>query len=73
MVARMMSRAAFDNRGQTYNVSAILTPEGTLDIEKYKQYSPLFISYVRVPFMQLGVANSDLQHGLCDVIRDEFC
>lgn len=41
-----MSRAAFDNRGNKYNVSAILTDEGTLDIEKYKQYSPLFLSCV---------------------------
>ncbi|VDB86558.1 unnamed protein product [Peniophora sp. CBMAI 1063] len=40
----MMSRQAFDNRGQVYNVSAILSPEGTLDVEKYKQYSPLFLS-----------------------------
>lgn len=38
------SSHSFDNTGNTYDVSQILTPEGTFDAEKYKQYSPLFLS-----------------------------
>jgi hypothetical protein len=40
----------FDNTGTQYNVSRILTPQSTLDEEAYKQYSPLFLSYVVVTF-----------------------
>ncbi|KAI0034333.1 OPT oligopeptide transporter [Vararia minispora EC-137] len=40
----MMSRSAFDNTGALYNVSMILNENGTLDIAKYKAYSPIFIS-----------------------------
>ncbi|TGO84229.1 hypothetical protein BPOR_0532g00040 [Botrytis porri] len=35
---------SYDNTGQHYNVTKIITPEYTLDIEKYKEYSPLFLS-----------------------------
>lgn len=35
---------AYDNTGAVYNVSKILTPELTLDLEKYEAYSPLFLS-----------------------------
>ncbi|EJF60906.1 OPT oligopeptide transporter [Dichomitus squalens LYAD-421 SS1] len=38
------SRGSFDNTGGSYDVSQILTPEATLDVEKYKAYSPLFLS-----------------------------
>jgi len=38
------STRAFDNTGAQYNVSKILTPELTLDVDKYKAYSPLFLS-----------------------------
>ena len=34
----------YDNTGSIYNVSRILTPEYTLDEQKYKSYSPLFLS-----------------------------
>ncbi|KAI0063252.1 OPT oligopeptide transporter [Artomyces pyxidatus] len=40
----MMSRLSYDNTGGQYNVSRILTPEATLDLEGYKAYSPLFLS-----------------------------
>lgn len=41
----IMSRGAFDNTGHTYDVSRILDPVNyTLDMEKYKAYSPLFLS-----------------------------
>ncbi|KAJ5217960.1 uncharacterized protein N7498_000059 [Penicillium cinerascens] len=35
---------SYDNTGQLYNVSKILTPEYTFDPVKYSQYSPLFLS-----------------------------
>lgn len=37
------STHSFDNTGQPYNVSRILTPELKLDVEAYKAYSPLFL------------------------------
>jgi OPT family small oligopeptide transporter len=42
----MSSRGSFDNTGNAYDVTQILTPELTLDIEKYKAYSPIFLSTV---------------------------
>lgn len=36
--------SSYDNTGSTYNVSRILTPEFTLDMAKYKEYSPLYLS-----------------------------
>ncbi|KAL4900777.1 hypothetical protein BDW74DRAFT_188029 [Aspergillus multicolor] len=36
--------SSYDNMGQVYNVSRILTPEMTLDAAEYKNYSPLFLS-----------------------------
>lgn len=36
--------SAYDNTGGVYNVSRILTPEFTLDLAKYKDYSPLYLS-----------------------------
>lgn len=39
---------SYDNTGQTYDVSRILTPQYTFDEAKYKEYSPLFLS---TPFM----------------------
>jgi len=40
----MMTRDMYDNTGNTYNVTRILTPESTLDVAAYKGYSPLFLS-----------------------------
>lgn len=45
---RMMSSHMFDNTGGQYNVTRILTPQSTLDEAAYKEYSPLFLSYVVV-------------------------
>lgn len=36
--------SSYDNTGSVYNVSKILTPNYTLDLAKYKAYSPLFLS-----------------------------
>lgn len=38
------STGSFDNTGNPYNVTQILTPQATFDPEKYKTYSPLFLS-----------------------------
>lgn len=35
---------SYDNTGQIYNVSRILTPDYTFNEQKYKEYSPLFLS-----------------------------
>jgi OPT family oligopeptide transporter len=35
---------SYDNTGSVYNVSRIITPQYTLDVQKYKEYSPLFLS-----------------------------
>jgi OPT family small oligopeptide transporter len=40
----MSDSASYDNTGAVYNVSRILTKDYTLDLEKYKAYSPLFLS-----------------------------
>ncbi|RAL15004.1 small oligopeptide transporter, OPT family [Aspergillus homomorphus CBS 101889] len=36
--------SSYDNTGAKYNVSRILTPEFTLDLKAYQEYSPLFLS-----------------------------
>lgn len=40
----MSDSTTYDNTGVSYNVTRILTPKFTLDIEAYKAYSPLFLS-----------------------------
>ncbi|KAI0321448.1 OPT oligopeptide transporter protein-domain-containing protein [Amylostereum chailletii] len=40
----MMSRLSYDNTGAEYVVSRVLTEQATLDLEKYRAYSPLFLS-----------------------------
>lgn len=40
----MMTADVYDNTGAVYNVTKVLTPEGTLDPEKYAAYSPPFLS-----------------------------
>ncbi|KAI0248083.1 OPT oligopeptide transporter, partial [Lactifluus subvellereus] len=44
MFTPILSSHMYDNTGKQYNVSRILSPQGTLDEEAYKRYSPLFIS-----------------------------
>jgi len=33
----------YDNTGAQYNVSRVLTPQNTLDVQKYEAYSPGFL------------------------------
>ncbi|KLO10280.1 OPT oligopeptide transporter [Schizopora paradoxa] len=38
------SRGSFDNTGAAYNVSQILNADSTINLQKYHNYSPLFLS-----------------------------
>ncbi|THH12088.1 hypothetical protein EW145_g232 [Phellinidium pouzarii] len=38
------SRNSFDNTGNSYDVSRILNSDSTINLEKYRSYSPLFLS-----------------------------
>ena len=40
----MSDSQTYDNTGQTYDVTRIVTPQLTLDLAAYKSYSPLFLS-----------------------------
>jgi hypothetical protein len=40
----MSDSSTYDNTGANYNVTRILTKDFTLDVEAYKNYSPLFLS-----------------------------
>lgn len=42
--ASMSSRTSYDRYGNTYNVTAIINADATLNEERYKAYSPLFLS-----------------------------
>jgi hypothetical protein len=46
-----MSRSAYDNTGAEYNVNLILKDDTTLDLEKYKAYSPLYLPLVDSLFL----------------------
>ena len=41
---RLSSRTSFDRFGQSYDVSRIINPDATLNVELYEAYSPLFLS-----------------------------
>ena len=40
----MSSARSFDNTGKFYNVTKILHEDGTFDSDRYRAYSPLFLS-----------------------------
>jgi hypothetical protein len=40
----MVSSHSFDNMGKQYNVTQIINPDSSFNIEAYKAYSPLFLS-----------------------------
>lgn len=39
----MSDSGTYDNTGAAYNTTRVLTPDFTLDVEAYQNYSPLFI------------------------------
>ena len=58
----MSGRTAYDNTGQSYNVTRILSSDGTtLNAESYKNYSPLFISTTFA--MSYGLSFASMRHG----------
>lgn len=42
----VVSWIPYDNTGLEYQVERILNEDGTFNLEQYKAYSPLFLSYV---------------------------
>lgn len=42
---RILSRLAYDNTMQTYDVLRILNPDSTFNATKYDEYSPLYLSW----------------------------
>lgn len=40
----MSDSNSYDNQAQPYDVQRILKPDFTLDLQKYKEYSPVFLS-----------------------------
>lgn len=42
----------YDNTGMRYNVSAVVTADGVLDVEAYQKYSPVFMPVT----LQVGYA-----------------
>ena len=44
----VMSWQPYDNTGAVYNVTRILNDDGNFNLEHYKAYSPLFLSYVSI-------------------------
>lgn len=43
-LSSISSRTSFDNSGHVYNVTRIINADHTFNVEKYKTYSPLFLS-----------------------------
>ena len=42
----VMSWIPYDNTGSEYEVGRVLNEDGTFNLEQYKAYSPLFLSFV---------------------------
>ncbi|KAF8860594.1 OPT-domain-containing protein [Acephala macrosclerotiorum] len=63
----ILSSAVFDNRGDIYDVSKILTPEFLFDREAYQNYSRVFlpITYVLSYGLQFAALASLLTHTAC--------
>ena len=62
------SAGAFDNLGMPYNISAVITPDGLFDEEKYRAYSPLFMSATLMLAYgtQFAVITAVIVHTLCE-------
>jgi hypothetical protein len=63
----MLSSAVFDNTGNIYDVSKILTPDFLFDREAYQKYSRVFmpITYVLSYGLQFAALASLLSHTAC--------
>lgn len=56
--------AVFDRFGSEYNITAVLTPELSLDFEAYHAYSPVYLptTYATVYFIAFALASASLVH-----------
>ena len=66
-----MSWEPYDNTGSEYKVERVLNEDGTFDLEQYKAYSPLFLSFVPRSTRILTFPdfnNPCFQHLVCDRI-----
>ena len=67
------STHSFDNMGLSYNVSRIIAPDLTLDVDKYHGYSPLFlpttfaISY-GLSFASITGTSARCASFVCDIV-----
>lgn len=63
----ILSSAVFDNTGNVYNVTKILTPEFVFDHQAYKEYSRVFlpITYMLSYGMQFAALAALLTHTAC--------
>lgn len=64
MHSRMSSRISYDRYGNSYNVTAIINEDATLNVAQYEAYSPLFLSTVFAMSYGLSFASitSTLMH-----------
>lgn len=51
------SSSIFDNTGATYNTSRVLTPDYTLNVTAYEEYSPIYLSTTSAVSYGLGFAS----------------
>lgn len=63
----ILSAAVFDNTGNPYDVSKILTPDFIFDEEAYKRYSPIYlpITYALSYAVQFAGLTALLTHTIC--------
>jgi OPT oligopeptide transporter protein len=63
----ILSSSIFDNTGNIYNVTKILTPEFMFDEESFKNYSPIYlpITYVLSYAVQFAALTALATHTIC--------
>ncbi|KAI1001250.1 Glutathione transporter 1 [Podosphaera aphanis] len=63
----IVSSSIYDNAGQVYNISKILTPDFIFDREAYQKYSPVYlpITYVLSYGLQFAALSSLLSQTIC--------
>lgn len=63
----IISSSIYDNRGKTYNVQNILTPEFLFDEEAFKKYSPIYlpVTYFLAYAVQFAGLTALITHTLC--------
>lgn len=54
----LMNSNTFDNTGKVYNTSRIMNADGTVNVEKYREYSPMFLPAAYA--LTYGVSSANL-------------